>query len=126
MQLRGQIGVYGRAIGGIAAAHLVKKFPDRMKAFIGDRTLGSVEKVCQYKFKGGIILKHLQKLILCGAYCEGGSIEFIENRKCYKIHAADPDDDIVDMWAAHHMDVARTYSRINYNNQNWKKLYKSL
>ena len=46
MQMRGQIGVYGRSIGGIAAAHMVKKFPDRMKAFIGDRTLGSVEKVC--------------------------------------------------------------------------------
>ena len=45
MQVRGKIGVYGRSIGGIAAAHLVKKFPDRMKAFIGDRTLGSVERV---------------------------------------------------------------------------------
>lgn len=30
------------------------------------------------------------------------------------------------MWAAHHMDVARNYSRINYNNTNWEKLYKSL
>jgi hypothetical protein len=71
-------------------------------------------------------LKHLQKLILCGARCDGGSIDFTKNRNCYKIHAADPDDDIVDMWAAHHMDVARSYSRIDYNNDKWNQFYKSL
>ena len=89
-----------RSIGGIAAAHLVKKFPKIITAFIGDRTLGSVDMTIKYKFKKGIILHHLQKLILCGARCDDGSLDFIENKKCYKIHAADPDDDIVDMWAA--------------------------
>lgn len=97
-----------------------------MKTFIGDRTLGSVDQVIQYKFKKGKILHHLQKMILCGARCDGGSIDFVENRKCYKIHAADPEDDIVDMWAAHHLDVARSYSRVNYGNGNWLKLYESL
>ena len=72
------------------------------------------------------MLHHLQKLILCGARCDGGTIDFIENKNCYKIHAADPDDEIVDMWAAHHLDVARSGAKINYNNQTWKNLYESL
>jgi len=41
--VQGFIGVYGRSIGGIAASHIVKKFPHMVKAFIGDRTMGSIE-----------------------------------------------------------------------------------
>ena len=51
--------MYGRSIGGIAAAHLVKKFPNIITAFIGDRTLGSVDMAIKYKFKKGMILHHL-------------------------------------------------------------------
>lgn len=40
IQVKGKIGVYGRSIGGIAASHLVKKFPKIVKCFIGDRTMG--------------------------------------------------------------------------------------
>ena len=67
-----------------------------MKTFIGDRTLGSVDRVIHFKFQKGGILHYLQRLIQCGARCDGGSIDFIENKMCYKVHAADPDDDIVD------------------------------
>jgi hypothetical protein len=42
--VKGQIGVYGRSIGGIAACHLVSKFPAIIKLLIADRTLGDLEK----------------------------------------------------------------------------------
>jgi dienelactone hydrolase len=40
IQVKGKIGVYGRSIGGIAASHLVQKFPKIIKCFVGDRTMG--------------------------------------------------------------------------------------
>lgn len=40
LRVNGPIGVYGRSIGGIPAAHLALKFPGIVKVFVGDRTLG--------------------------------------------------------------------------------------
>jgi hypothetical protein len=55
IKVRGQIGVYGRSIGGIAASHLVKKFPKIIKVYVGDRTLGDFNKVVENRFNGGSI-----------------------------------------------------------------------
>ena len=43
IQVKGKIGVYGRSIGGIAASHLVQKFPKIIKCFVGDRTMGEFD-----------------------------------------------------------------------------------
>ena len=53
IKVRGQVGVYGRSIGGIAASHLVKKFPKIIKVYVGDRTLGDFDKVVENRFNGG-------------------------------------------------------------------------
>ena len=52
LRLKGKIGAYGRSIGGIAASHLVGKFPKLMKVFIGDRTMGSLEELVRHRHKG--------------------------------------------------------------------------
>lgn len=50
LQVKGQIGVYGRSIGGIAASYLVKRFPDHVKVFIGDRTMGNFENIVRNRY----------------------------------------------------------------------------
>mmetsp|Transcript_18098 Transcript_18098/g.30899 ORF Transcript_18098/g.30899 Transcript_18098/m.30899 type:complete len:412 (+) Transcript_18098:1124-2359(+) len=45
LNVRGQVGVYGRSIGGIAASYLVQKFPKIVKVFIGDRTMGNFDSI---------------------------------------------------------------------------------
>lgn len=45
LRVRGPIGVYGRSIGGISACHLSLKFPDLIKVFVGDRTMGNFETI---------------------------------------------------------------------------------
>jgi len=42
LQVKGQIGVYGRSIGGIAATHLAAKFPDLVDLLIVDRSFSSL------------------------------------------------------------------------------------
>jgi pimeloyl-ACP methyl ester carboxylesterase len=43
IRVKGPVGVYGRSIGGIAASHLVNKFPNVIKVFVGDRTMDSFD-----------------------------------------------------------------------------------
>lgn len=43
LKLKGQIGVYGRSLGGIAACHIANKYPDVIKALIVDRTFSELE-----------------------------------------------------------------------------------
>ena len=50
IRVRGKIGVYGRSIGGISATHLCFKFPDLVKVFVGDRTMGSFDTIIDQKF----------------------------------------------------------------------------
>lgn len=66
LRIRGQIGVYGRSIGGIAAAHLVNKFPKIIKVFIGDRTMGDLDSLVQNRYnKGKKCMLNLYKLFSC-------------------------------------------------------------
>jgi len=53
LKVKGEIGVYGRSIGGIAAAHLVKKFPKIIKVYVGDRTMGNFENIIENRYQGG-------------------------------------------------------------------------
>jgi len=55
-----------------------------------------------------------------------GPIEFIENKECYKIHCFDQDDDLIDIFSSHHHEIAKSFSRINYQTEDWKKFYESL
>jgi hypothetical protein len=99
VKVRGQIGVYGRSIGGIAASHLVKKFPKIIKVYVGDRTCGDFEKVVENRFNGGgsKILK-LHKFLSCR--WKANNVENFSESNCYKIHCFDPDDDVIHHYAS--------------------------
>lgn len=56
IKVRGKIGVYGRSIGGIAACHLSRKFPEIISVFIGDRTMGNFETIVDQKFQSNKIV----------------------------------------------------------------------
>ena len=53
LKIKGEIGVYGRSIGGIAAAHLTKKFPKIIKVYVGDRTMRDFETIIENRYQGG-------------------------------------------------------------------------
>lgn len=50
----------------------------------------------------------------------------MENKACYKIHCCDQNDDVVDIFSSNHHDIAAEYSKIDYNNEDWQKFYRSL
>lgn len=113
IQVRGQIGVYGRSIGGIAAAHLVRKFPKIIKVFIGDRTLGDFSKTVEHRFPaGGEKVVKLYK-ILSLRWRVDNVTDFSEVN-CFKIHCSDPDDDVIHHYASHYYGIAQKLSRHNY------------
>jgi len=45
--VRGNIGIYGRSIGGITACHLAARYSDLVRVLICDRTLSELQSVCE-------------------------------------------------------------------------------
>ena len=126
IQVKGQIGVYGRSIGGIAASHLVAKFPNIIKVFVGDRTMGKFENIIRNRYpKGNYWTTILYRMWTC-KWKQDNSIGFLENKNCYKIHCADQNDDTVDVYSSHHHEVAKRASRVQYNTAGWMKFYEAL
>jgi len=65
-------------------------------------------------------------MLTCFLKLNNGPKEFIENRECYKIHCFDQDDELIDIFSSHHHEIAKSFSRINYQTEDWKKFYESL
>ena len=104
--MRGKVGVYGRSIGGIAASHLVNKFPKLIKVFVGDRTMGNLDSLVQNKWRYSGCILTLYRLLSCGIRVNN-SEGFLGNKGCYKINTFDENDDVVDVYSAHHQEVAK-------------------
>ena len=84
IRVKGKIGVYGRSIGGIAASHLVQKFPDMIKVFVGDRTMGNFDdEVLNRYSRSGLILR-LYRLLSCYWHIDNAE-PLVSNPDCYKI-----------------------------------------
>ena len=98
--------MYGRSIGGIAANYLVKRFPEYVKVFIGDRTMGNIESLARNRYPTQkFYMVNLYRVLSCKWYADNGD-GFLDNKECYKIHCCDPDDDTVDVFSSHHHEVA--------------------
>ena len=93
--------MYGRSIGGIAASHLTAKFPDHIKVFVGDRTLGDFDSMLRHRYHSGGILMPIFRCISCGWKIDNGSRAFVDS-PAFKIHCFDHEDDTVDVYASHH------------------------
>lgn len=105
LKVKGKIGVYGRSIGGIAASHLVEKFPDLVKVFVGDRTMGNFdEEVLNRYSRSGLILR-LYRLLSSYWYIDNAE-SLLKNSDCYKILTFDHQDDVLDIFSSLHQSVA--------------------
>lgn len=114
IQVRGQIGVYGRSIGGIAASYLVGRFPEIVKAFIGDRTMGKFDSIVRNRAKSDRACLHFFYRLFSCNWRINNADGFLENTDCYKIHCFDVNDDVVDIFSSHHHEVSFRKSRVNY------------
>ena len=126
MRVKGKIGVYGRSIGGIAATHLVQKFPNIISCFIGDRTMGDFDQVVLNRFSRSHALLKLYRYISNMWYIDNSFSLVNNSSKCYKILMFDDQDEVIDVWSALHHQVAARYSKINYQSRDWTQFYRSL
>jgi pimeloyl-ACP methyl ester carboxylesterase len=118
LRVQGPVGVYGRSIGGIAAAHLSQKFPDQIKVFVGDRTMGSFDKIVARKY-GNSLFYSLYKILSCWWNIDNGE-GIVKNPDCFKILCFDDEDDVFDTYCSLHHKVAAKMSSQEYNQQNWR------
>ena len=129
LQVKGNIGVYGRSIGGIAATHLLSKFPDQINVFVGDRTMGDFDHMVTSKYAGtgyiGSLVLFIYRCLSCFWYIDNGE-GILEASDCYKIFTFDEQDDVVDIFASLHHSVSKKYSRYQYKTGQWHLFYESL
>ena len=52
--------------------------------------------------------------------------DIYKNKNCYKILTFDEEDDVVDIYASLHHQVAEAHTKIDYNNKEWKQFYQSI
>ena len=97
LKVRGQIGVYGRSIGGIASTHLANQFPDIVKSLIVDRTFNELDVLSQRRVSGGCTGAVFS--MISYSWKALNDINF-SNAPCYKILTCDPQDDVVDNYCS--------------------------
>lgn len=88
IQVLGKIGVYGRSIGGIAASHLVAKFPKIVTVFVGDRTLGRLDQLAFNRYGRNPLIMPIYRVISCFWHVDNGA-SLLSNQNCYKILSFD-------------------------------------
>ncbi|CDW82564.1 UNKNOWN [Stylonychia lemnae] len=123
MKVRGQIGVYGRSIGGIASTHLANKFPEQVKSLIVDRTFNELDVLSQRRVSGGCT-SAVFKMI---SYSWQALNDYnFANAPCYKILTCDPQDDVVDNYCSLATGVAQKLCQNNYKDNKWKLFFQCL
>lgn len=104
LMLEGNIGVYGRSLGGVVATHLAANFPEYIKLLIADRTFGNLKDISTRKFAG----KGTDFLFdfISFKWETNNDVNFLK-AKCFKITSCDPKDDVVDEFASLHAATAQ-------------------
>ncbi|CAE7920902.1 unnamed protein product [Symbiodinium sp. KB8] len=83
-----KLGIYGRSIGGIAACHLARRFPE-VQILITDRTMSTLEGAAKCMY-GGWAAKGLRVTSMVADNTEN----FVEVR-CHKLLICDPRDTMI-------------------------------
>ena len=96
--LTGNIGVFGRSLGGIPSIHLACKYPEIIKVLIADRTFGSVREVSAYKIQGKFATKLIFDFFTLN-WRTGNDEDYIKVQ-CPKIAMIDPLDEIVYLFSS--------------------------
>ncbi len=97
LKVKGNVGVYGRSIGGIASCHLSSKYPNIVKSLIVDRTFNELEVLSYRKMNGGCT-RTVYSLISYSWKALNDSN--FANAPCYKILTCDPNDDVVENFSS--------------------------
>ena len=96
LRLKGQIGVYGRSIGGLTPCHLANKYDNLVNALIVDRSFYELSSVPEGKIKGDCTAKLYD--LLSWKWRTLNHSNFVTTTSCYKIITCDPMDDTVDLF----------------------------
>ena len=104
LKLKGQLGVYGRSLGGTVACHIANKYPERIKFLMGDRTFSNLRTISSRKFDG----KFSENLfnLLSFKWMTNNDYNFYY-APCFKIATNDSKDNVIDMFSALNAGVAR-------------------
>ena len=103
LKLKGQLGVYGRSLGGTVATHIGNKYQEKIKFLLCDRTFANFKSLSDRKFQG-FATKALFNL-LSFKWVTNNDSNFY-NSKCMKIVTTDSQDDVIDMFSALNAGVA--------------------
>lgn len=97
MQVNGQIGCFGRSLGGTVVTHLARSYPEHIKFVFVDRSLGNLRTMSNQNFKG----KFSQQILECLAphWSVNSDIDF-QHIKCFKMLTQDPWDTTIDQFSA--------------------------
>lgn len=123
MMLKGEIGVYGRSLGGIASCHLANKFPNIVKTLIVDRSFSELDLLAERRVPG-----RCSKLLLKFISFNWKALNdrnFIE-AKCFKITTCDPLDDVVENFSSLNVGVAIKYAQNSFSEKKYKDLFEHL
>ena len=96
LRVKGQIGVYGRSIGGLTACHLANKYNNLVKSLIVDRSFYELSTVPEGKIKGKCTAKLYD--LLSWKWRTLNHSNFVKTTSCHKIITCDPLDDTVDLF----------------------------
>ena len=99
-----KLGCYGRSLGGIFATDLAAKHPEFIDFLLVDRSLGSLDKISESRFKGPLTTS------LFNYFSRGwvaNSYENFYNFKGFKVVAQDPNDLVIDQFCALNSNVAK-------------------
>lgn len=114
IQVKGKIGVYGGSIGGIAATHILKKFPNIIKVFIGDRTMGNFDNIIRNHFVGcNDNIMRIYNMVTFKWPCDNCD-GILDIPTCYKIIASDEADDVVNIHDSLHHGIANKLAAVDY------------
>lgn len=98
LQVKGNIGVYGRSLGGIASTHLANKFPQFVSALIVDRSFCELDVSSERRLFGSMT-KFLYRFVSFNWKASNDS-NYIQANNCFKIVACDPLDEVIDNYSS--------------------------
>ena len=105
MHITGNIGVYGRSLGGIPSTHLASKYTDLIKLLIVDRTFARTDLIATQKLEGNLGIKALHDTFTL-KWNTNNDLSYL-SVPCFKICTADPLDEIVALFASLPVNAAK-------------------
>lgn len=122
--VRGKVGLYGRSLGGIAACHLARKYPQVVSALIVDRTFSELDVSSERRLFGS--WSRLLYRFVSLNWKAKNDTNYVQAVQCFKIATCDPLDDVVDNYSALPIGVAQKIAKSTFSEPRWQAFYQAL